>query len=163
MNDDLRVLYAWVRRTRETVFDWTASLPAEVYTAERPEFAIGSLRTVHAHAGECYLWWTGHFGLGLDWAGLDRDPSSLPDVAAMRAYFRQVDAVVERAMATFADLDAEFTVHHPAAGPMPVTRRWLLMHPLTHEFHHKGQMLAMGRMLGHPFPAGRDTDLVYPG
>jgi uncharacterized damage-inducible protein DinB len=37
------------------------------------------------------------------------------------------------------------------------------MHPLTHEFHHKGQMLAMGRMLGHPFPPGRDTDLVGPG
>lgn len=163
MNDDLRVLYDWVRRTREAVFAWTASLPPDVYTAERAEFAVGSLRTVHAHAAECYLWWTGHFGLGLDWAGLERDPASLPDVAAMRARYLQVDQVVERALAAFADVDAGFTIHHPEAGPMRVTRRWLLLHPLTHEFHHKGQMLAMGRMLGHPFPAGRDTDLVHPG
>ncbi|MGE0362122.1 MAG: DinB family protein [Vicinamibacterales bacterium] len=162
MNDDLHVLYGWVRRTRETVFDWTASLPPAIYTAERPEFAVGSLRTVQAHAGQCYLWWTGHFGLGLDWAALDRDPLTIHDVAAMRAYYRQVDEVVAQALATFADPDREFTIRHPEAGSMRVTRRWLLMHPLTHEFHHKGQMLAMGRTLGHPFPAGADTDLVPP-
>ncbi|MGL4612054.1 MAG: DinB family protein [Trueperaceae bacterium] len=35
------------------------------------------------------------------------------------------------------------------------------MHPITHEFHHKGQALALARVLGHPHP-GPDTDLVDP-
>ncbi|WP_376777678.1 DinB family protein [Deinococcus rubellus] len=36
------------------------------------------------------------------------------------------------------------------------------MHPITHEFHHKGQLLALGRVLGFPLASGGDTDLVLP-
>ena len=32
----------------------------------------------------------------------------------------------------------------------------VMHHVLTHAFHHKGQIVAMCRMLGHPAP---DTDL----
>jgi hypothetical protein len=40
-----------------------------------------------------------------------------------------------------------------------VTPRWLIMHPITHEFSHKGQIVVMVRLLGvEPF----DTDRVRP-
>jgi uncharacterized damage-inducible protein DinB len=32
----------------------------------------------------------------------------------------------------------------------------ILLHVITHTFHHKGQVVAMLRVLGHPAP---DTDL----
>ncbi len=44
-----------------------------------------------------------------------------------------------------------------------LTRRWLVLHPITHEFHHKGQVASLGRALGHPVPEGTDLDLVPPG
>jgi uncharacterized damage-inducible protein DinB len=40
--------------------------------------------------------------------------------------------------------------------------RYLLLHPVTHEFHHKGQVTSLGRILGHPVPDGTDLDLALP-
>jgi uncharacterized damage-inducible protein DinB len=162
VNDDLRLFYQWVRASRERVFAWAETLPAEAYTLERPDFAYGSLRNIHAHVVDCYLLWIGHRGLGMEQY---RDPDgapSIPDVAAMRAAFRQVDEVLEKAFDRFADLDSPVTVQLGEHAPLRVTRRWLVMHPITHEFHHKGQMLALGRVLGHPYPPGPDTDLAEP-
>jgi len=39
-------------------------------------------------------------------------------------------------------------------GP-PRSPAFILHHVLTHAFHHKGQVVAMCRLLGHPAP---DTD-----
>ncbi len=43
--------------------------------------------------------------------------------------------------------------------PLIATPRWLFTHTVTHEFHHKGQVVAMGRLLGYPPP---ETDLFRP-
>lgn len=45
---------------------------------------------------------------------------------------------------------------------MSVSQRWLLMHPITHEFHHKGQMMTPARIWGYTMPPETDTDLVPP-
>lgn len=103
MNQDLRSLYTWVRRTREVLFDYTQHLPLEVYTLERPDFGFGSIRNLHAHVADCYLWWVGRVGLGQ--AGLELDPRLIPDTAAMRGLFAQVDQVVGEALGRFSALD----------------------------------------------------------
>jgi uncharacterized damage-inducible protein DinB len=162
MNDDLRLLYSWVRGSRERVFAWLESLPPGVLATEHPDFAYGSLRTIQAHVADCYLLWVGRRGLGL---GQDEpwiDASSLKDVAALRELFQKVDDVLATAFGRFSDLDAPMTVPDGPYEPLHVTQRWLIMHPVTHEFHHKGQMLALGRVLGHPYPPGPDTDLALP-
>jgi uncharacterized damage-inducible protein DinB len=160
MNDDLKLMYDWVRRTREVLFEYTASLPADVYTLERPEFAYGSIRNVHAHVADCYLWWVGNVGLKRE--GIEVDASSIPDVPAMRQRFLEVDAVLKEALENFDRLDTVFAFERPGRDTLRLTQRWLIVHPVTHEFHHKGQILAMGRVLGHPLPPGGDTDLVLP-
>ena len=43
--------------------------------------------------------------------------------------------------------------------PWSTTPLWLLTHTETHEFHHKGQIVAMARHLGYNPP---DTDLQEP-
>jgi uncharacterized damage-inducible protein DinB len=40
-------------------------------------------------------------------------------------------------------------------GP-PRSPAFILLHVITHGFHHKGQLVAMLRLLGHPAP---DTDI----
>ncbi|GGQ94233.1 DinB family protein [Deinococcus ruber] len=159
MNDDLRGFYRLVQGSRERVFAWAESLPPQVYTAEHPEFAYGSLRNIQAHIADCCLSWVGVRGLGM--AENDVPSDSLRDVSAMRERFQQVDGVLGRAFDSFSALDEPLEIQW-RQGTLSVTRRWLLLHPITHEFHHKGQMLALGRVLGHPYPPGPDTDLLLP-
>jgi uncharacterized damage-inducible protein DinB len=160
MNDDLKLMYGWVKRTREVLFEYTESLPKDVYTLEHPDFAYGSIRNIHAHVADCYLWWVGHVGLGRE--GTDLNASSIPDVQAMRQKFLEVDAVLEEVLEKFTRSDEAFTFERPGHPRRQLTQRWLIVHPVTHEFHHKGQLLALGRVLGHPLPPSGDADLVLP-
>lgn len=158
-NADLRAAYAWARVGRERLLAWLEALPGDVYTLERPDFAFGSLRNVQVHVADCYRVWIATRGLGETVVRLD--PGALPDVAALRAVYADVDALVDRALDAFVNPDEPRRVPF-RDRELEVTGRWLFLHPLTHEFHHKGQLLTMGRVLGFPYPAGPDTDLGLP-
>lgn len=158
MNDDLTTLYRLVQRTRAGVFDWLDTLPPGVTSASRPDFAFGSLDGIYAHVADCYLWWVGTVGLGREPVA----PVAGGSVRALREAFATVDAAVDEALATFADLDAPLPWTAPGGHHEVLSRRWLLLHPITHEFHHKGQALALARVLGHPHPGVPDADLVAP-
>jgi uncharacterized damage-inducible protein DinB len=149
-HDDRRVdvgeLYAWVRRTREGVFGYAAGVPSVALQKTHPAFR-DSMLGLMAHVAECYLHWTGGVGLGMEVVELKRPVTDLDDV---RALFRRVDDVVEEALTG------------PTWRDRRLPLRWLLLHPVTHEFHHKGQVTSLGRILGHPVPEGTDLDLVLP-
>lgn len=157
MNEDLKTFYTLVRRTRAGVLDWLGDLPPDVFAREHQSFAFGSLSAIYAHVADCYLWWVGAVGFGAE----DRDVK-LSDVYSLRAAFAEVDETILKALETFTKLDDPFTWTSPTGVTETLTRRWLLLHPMTHEFHHKGQALALARVLGHPHPGAPDTDLVPP-
>lgn len=157
MNQDLNIFYALVRRTRAGVLDWLEDLPPDVFAREHQSFAFGSLSAIYAHSADCYLWWVGAVGLGAE----VRDVK-VNDVHALRKAFAEVDETVLEALETFTGLDDPFTWTSPTGVAETLTRRWLLVHPMTHEFHHKGQALALARVLGHPHPGAPDTDLAQP-
>jgi uncharacterized damage-inducible protein DinB len=158
--DPLILMYDWVRRTREVLFEYTDSLPNDVYTLEHPDFAYGSIRNIHAHVAGCYQFWVG--AMGLKQRIVYAEASNLPDAKSMRAAFTNVDLMLEEAFLQFQKLDDPLEVVRPGRDTLLVSQRWLIVHPITHEFHHKGQLLALGRVLGHPLHSGNDTDLVLP-
>lgn len=182
----LPAMYDWVKRTREDVFSYTESLPNEIYLREHPELLHTSIRGIHAHVAHSYVWWIGRYGLGLEpyQAQIDTLPASevatpialratlvtlqqaetlsLTNVAAMRAKFLEVDAILEQAFEKFDRLDEPFKVIRTGRDELMVTQRWLFVRNWTHEFHHKGQLLMLGRVLGHPLPEDMGTDLVLP-
>ena len=80
----------------------------------------------------------------------------------MRERFVFVDSVVIEALEKFENPDAMLEHHQQNGNVEKLSQRWLIVHPITHEFHHKGQLLALARVLEHPLPAGADTDLVLP-
>ena len=161
MINDLKLEYDWVRRTREQLFTFLETVPSEVYTLERADFAYGSLRNIHAHIAFGYLLWVGVMGLEYPRPALDRPASDFPDVAAMRGRFQQVNAILEEAFAKFNDPDAMFTRQY-RDDTLQLTQRWVIFRPITHEFHHKGQLLALARVLGHPLPPELGAELVGP-
>ncbi|WP_019009584.1 DinB family protein [Deinococcus aquatilis] len=186
MDPSLPLMYGWVRRTREQLFEYTETLPGHVYLQNQPGLPSSSLRDIHVHVANMYLWWVGRYGLGIE--PYQQELASLPasatathaarteaiialegaetlrltDVNAVRAKFLEADALLERAFQTFDQLDQPFEVIRASGRPTMVTRRWVLMSNMMHEFHHKGQMLAFGRALGYPLPDSIETDLVLP-
>ncbi len=158
MNEDLKIFYDLTQRTRAKVLDWLETLPPDVFTMRDEGFAYGSLSSVQAHVADCYLWWIGTVGLG----GAEELELKVNDVQALRGAFAQVDATVLQALDSFTDLDAPFVWTSPAGENVKLSRRWLVLHPITHEFHHKGQALALARALGYPHSGKPDTDLVDP-
>lgn len=158
MNDDLRTFYRLVRRTRAGVLDWLAGLPPEVLVREHPDFAFGSLVRIYSHVADTYMGWVGEVGLGQE-----ERPLEARDVTELRQAFQEVDTTVERALDSFSTPDEPFDRSSGGFGVLTLTGRWLLLHPITHEFHHKGQALALARMLGYPHPGNPDTDLTWPG
>lgn len=158
MNADLELFYGLTTRTRAGLLEWLGTLPSEVFDAQREDFAYGSLSAIYSHIADCYLHWVG--GVGLGELGSER---SVNTAAELRAYFTQVDEVVLRAITTFEDWDEPLSYTSSSGRTELLTRRWLILHPITHEFHHKGQALALARVLGHPHPGQPDSDLVTPG
>ncbi len=186
MDPSLPLMYGWVKRTRERLFQYTESLPGDVYLQQQPDLPASSLRDIHAHVANMYQWWVGRFSLGIEpyeqqlnalapsaiatrasrteaIIGLEHTETlRLTNVTAIRALFLQVDALVEQAFITFDQLDRPFEVIRASGRRTLVTQRWVLVAQMTHEFHHKGQMLAYGRALGYPLPDDIETDLVLP-
>lgn len=160
MDQSLPLIYSLVRRTREAVFSYTESLPLEVYTKEHPQFGFGSIRNLQAHIADCYLWWVQEVGMGAKPDYLKAE--EIKNTEVMRKYFAKVDRVLEKAFAEFKKLDEVHVWKHQDHPPVKISQRWLIMHPITHEFNHKGQMLSLGRVLGRPFPPGKDADLATP-
>jgi uncharacterized damage-inducible protein DinB len=54
-------------------------------------------------------------------------------------------------------LNEEIVPHASDGFEITCTPAHLIHHALTHAFHHKGQIVSMCRMLGHPAP---DTDML---
>ncbi|GEM48336.1 DinB family protein [Deinococcus cellulosilyticus] len=157
MQIDLNDFYRRVKDTRAIVLNWLDTLPEGVFTREHPDFAFGSLCGIYSHIAKCYLVWVGNVGLGLP-----RPNLQVTSVAELREVFAQVDQVVQQALERFEGQDGPIHWTDASGEPCTFSRHWLILHPITHEFHHKGQALALARILGHPHPGNPDTDLVAP-
>ena len=85
----------------------------------------------------------------------DHEESRLPKLVELRREVAEstivyVDSLSEDAMYSMLP---EYPDYWPG---QPRTPSFILHHIVTHAFHHKGQIVAMCRILGHPAP---DTDL----
>ncbi|MFD1038385.1 DinB family protein [Virgibacillus byunsanensis] len=79
----------------------------------------------------------------------------------MRDVFKETDNLVQEFLQEYAGqwyLAISSTVSWQEK-PIDFTILWLFTHTITHEFHHKGQIVKMGRLLGYNPP---DTDLIEP-
>lgn len=88
----------------------------------------------------------------------DRTVADCPGIDAARLL---QDNVREQTLAYLSSLDnkqlnSPAELHFPDGEVAIRTPALILHHMLTHAFHHKGQIVAMCRLLGYPAP---DTDL----
>ncbi|HYP14218.1 MAG TPA: DinB family protein [Bryobacteraceae bacterium] len=100
-------------------------------------------------------------------AGLQRisparpDPEQCTDVASIRSLQQETQARTLAYLDRLEDRSLNAILDPPPPnwiGP-PRSPAYILLHIITHAFHHKGQITAMFRILGHPIG---ETDLQRP-
>ena len=150
-------LHAWTHERLDTVFDHVRVLTPENLIQPIPGFGQPSVHDQLAHILAAESGWIRRLQqLGSENRDLSTD--SLPDlpslviakkdvVSATKAYLESLDEV--QLNTTLERISEEWV------GP-PRSPAFILQHVCTHAFHHKGQIAAMCRILGHPLP---DTDL----
>ncbi|RIW28691.1 DUF664 domain-containing protein [Bacillus salacetis] len=148
--------YDWIQRTRETLFQYCESMSESDYVKELESFGGDSIRNLHAHAADCYRVWLGTRALGKSIPQIT--PESIKNTHEMREVFTRTDQLVQEFLNAFeGKWDHTVQVSFSNGHITDFTSLWLFTHTITHEFHHKGQIVKFGRQLGYTPP---DTDLI---
>lgn len=159
MQNVLMAQYDLVRRTRETLFTFLETMPIETLHVEVPGFGFGTIASTHLHVAGCYAHWLVTFARIRERAEFPSvDEIRSADVAVLRDWFAKSDVIVDEFLHAY---DERLTdpIYNQDEMPVALTPLWLMSHTMTHEFHHKGQIVTMARHLGFTPP---DTDLVLP-
>lgn len=147
--------YHMIQSARRALLDYCDSLTTEDFLTENSTFGRGSIRNLLVHNAYTYQYWLGVQALGKDlpFPGYE----SVTGNAAARLLFEKTDAVVGEFIARF-----QSDAFHPLRATLrehtfDTTPLELFTHAISHEFHHKGQILSLSRHLGYT-PV--DTDVI---
>ena len=106
-----------------------------------------------SNSAVCYYNWLA--GFAMQKAPLARQ--SITTMDDVHRLYAQVNDTVAAFLRTFqGNLESPINGTHDAMGQLSATPLQVFTHVLTHEFHHKGQIMSMCRILGHQPP---DTDV----
>jgi uncharacterized damage-inducible protein DinB len=153
--DGVRKLHGWTHASLNLVLDHLSTMPTNDYVTELSGFGFRTLREQAIHIFNCEGFWV-HTLQGLRYA--NRTPEECPAVADVRLLQKEVSQSTHAYLSTLTNqqLNADAELHFSDGDVALRTPALVLHHVLTHAFHHKGQIVAMCRALGHPAP---DTDL----
>jgi uncharacterized damage-inducible protein DinB len=153
--DGVREFHRWTHACLDVLLEHLSTIPASDYATPLPSFGFPTLCDQVIHIFNCEGFWI-HTLQGI--AYVDRNPAEFPFVADAK---RLQQETIRRTHAYLSDLtdqrlNAETELHFSDGDVAVRTPAHVIHHFLTHAFHHKGQIVAMCRALGHPAP---DTDL----
>lgn len=153
--DGVKAVHGWAHECLDLLFAHAAKLPQPLFVQAVPGFGHASVRDQLAHLLASEQTWV----RGLQHLAPKRWVyTDFPEVALLQEAKQQVVADTTKYVDGLSDAQlntvlAEIPTNW--AGP-PRSPAFILHHVATHAFHHKGQVAAMFRMLGHPIS---DTDL----
>ncbi len=147
--------YDMVRQSRDVLLLYCDTISPADFLAENSAFGSGSIRNLLVHIGNTYELWLGKQALQKDVAFTAYE--AVGNVGECRSFFRKIDALVTEFLTFFARdylayLHVELNGTSTKATPLK-----LFTHTISHEFHHKGQLLAISRHLGY---TPIDTDIM---
>ncbi|MBC9795155.1 DinB family protein [Sinomicrobium weinanense] len=155
MKNTLTTQYDLIKQSREVLFQYCDTISREDFTRENSSFGRGSIRNLLVHTGNTYELWIGQRALHKS-TEFTRF-SSITTTSELRIFYGDIDTLMKEFFSRYA---SGFT----AKIPLRVNNRernisplQLFTHVITHEFHHKGQILSLSRHLGY-IPV--DTDVI---
>jgi len=152
----LRKQYSLIQNSREVVLNFLENQAGADLNTPVPAYDNSTIRYLLVHNANCYFSWLIRFALQqpVTFAN-DED---IKAVSQLRELFISVDEAVAAFLANF-EAKMELPIDGMLSGNRQATATplQLFTHVTTHEFHHKGQIMSMCRLLGHTPP---DTDII---
>lgn len=153
----LRTQYDLIKSSRAVVLDYVSKMPVSFYVKEIENFGKGSIRNTQTHIANTYIYWLENYGRqkSLEYY----ESSAIKNASEASAAFFRIDQIVDDFVEEFSDdlfkeLNLKLPKRETYYSSTPLS---LFTHVITHEFHHKGQIMSMGRTLGFLPP---DADAI---
>jgi uncharacterized damage-inducible protein DinB len=157
--DGIRSFHGWTHESLDILIGHLRTVPSGVLDSEVSGFGQPTIRRQLIHVLSVESAWV----CGLKNVTIIRVPAdeNTTLAAIMESKGRVRAATLDYISGLSASaLNTEITnLPDDWVGP-PRSPAFILLHVFTHAFHHKGQIAAMLRLLGHPAP---DTDLQRAG
>ena len=148
--------YELVRESRKVLFDYCKTISPVDFLKENSSFGRGgSIRNLLVHITNTYEFWVAKYGLAKNIVFTSYDSKeSISDIIDL---FTVVDNIMYEFIESFKKPEIK-EISYEINGTKSSTSPFrLLTHVMTHEFHHKGQILSLSRHLGY-IPV--DTDVM---
>lgn len=156
MKDSWTAQYEFVKGSRAVLLDYCDTLLPMHFTAETTGFGRGgSIRNLLVHNGHVYRYWIGAHALGREMEYPEY--TDIMTVQDCRVFYASVNDLLGEFISRFGDLPTAALSSTRDNRTTSTTTLEVFTHVITHEFHHKGQMLSISRSLGYTPP---DTDII---
>jgi uncharacterized damage-inducible protein DinB len=153
--DLLRQQYQLVSERRSALFEYCETILPGHFNESLSPFGNKSMCGLLVHVTNAYRFWIAHFAATADEPFVK--PATVRDVQAVRHQFWLIDVLMNKFFELYEE-KLSITAKVPGRDmQLTVTTVELATHVITHEFHHKGQVLSISRFLGYT-PV--DTDLI---
>ena len=152
---DFNLQYEFVKSSREVLLEYCQTISETHFLIENSTFGRGSIRNLLVHTANVYEFWIGRHALKDDVKFTEyqfvKNASEAKDV------FFSIDLLLEQFINVYSkeylnDMGLNLNDKIVVASPLK-----LFTHVITHEFHHKGQILSLSRHLGY---TPIDTDII---
>lgn len=151
----LKTQYELLRGSRMVMLDFIERELPNQLTAPVAAFNGSNVRYLLIHTANTYKHWLANFGMRKELIFIDDE--SIEDISAIRNAYAETDSMVNEFLERFSGELEQPIINQLRGKELSITPLQLFTHVLTHEFHHKGQIMTMCRLLGHTPP---DTDII---
>lgn len=143
----LQQQYELVLGSRNTLMDYLRTIENIDLLTEKSSFGKGSIRNLLVHICDTYASWIGERALKKQITYLP--PSNFNNLEDCLGYFKVIDHYINEFIAQF-DSNFNTPIDIPRNGEIiPISPLQLFTHVITHEFHHKGQIMSLSRHLNY--------------
>lgn len=152
----LKQQYELAQGSREVLLNFIETQVGGDLNKPLPAYEDKTIRYLLVHNANTYFHWLAYFALKAPFALLD--DQNFTSLNLIRLLFTEVDDTMSVFLGNFSEqLDVPLNNTLSRNRQVTATPLQLFTHVLTHEFHHKGQIMTMCRLLGHIPP---DTDVI---
>jgi uncharacterized damage-inducible protein DinB len=148
--------YQLVQKSRQVLFEYCQNISNDDFLNENSSFGRGgSIRNLLVHIANTYEFWIVKNALGKDI--IFTEYSSKSNVGQIKILFDSIDSEVNDFIVKYKGAEFNKLAFKINGTQKSTTPFELFTHVITHEFHHKGQILSLSRHLGY-IPV--DTDII---
>lgn len=152
----LQQQYNLIRSSREAVLNFIETEVGEDINSPVQVFENHTIRYLLVHTANVYLIWLHNFPM--DNVIEFFNDEDFKTIGALRSLYADTDKRTEVFLTHFTN-----RLNEPINGTLSHNRKFtstpleVFTHAITHEFHHKGQIMTMCRLLGYVPP---DSDII---